>query len=420
MAIEIIVPRLGWTMEEGIFQGWLKNDGDPVREGEPLFSLESDKATQEIEASGSGVLRISPKAPEPGATVSVGALLGYLLAEGESVSFDSGSGTPSRKSSAVPASAPRPEPSESLPARPNSAPVLGAITVSPRAARTASALGVDLNQLRGTGRTGRIRERDVLAAAAQADRKDRPVASNPVDLRASDLSGRVLPISPTRRTIARRMSAGFHEAAPVTLTTRVDATDLVHTREQLKEAAGLGQSAPSFNDLLVKFTAAALQQHPLLQTQWRDETLFVPTPINIALAVETAAGLLTPVIRDVPALTVHQVAAVSRTLIEDARAGRLLVGHLHGGTFTLTSLGSLGIDHFNPIINLPQSAILGVGRIVREPVFLGDQITPRDILTLSLTFDHRVIDGAPAARFLETLRQIIARPAQFLNSGTCQ
>ena len=407
MAFEITIPRLGWSMEEGVFVGWLKNDGDVVREGEPIFTLESDKAAQEVEAMESGTLRIAADAPNAGTTVPVGTRLGWLVAEGEATPTSAAT-APVMTVQAI-AAAPGPNlaheqnPAESAP--PASA---RGSAISPRAARTAAALGIDVRAITGTGRGGRIRERDVLAAPGpDAARVPTPVLHKT----EPDRPGREIPLSNMRRTIARRMSAGVHEAAPVTLTTRVDATELVRARTRLKSAAVLGAALPSYHDFLIKAVAVALLQHPMLRAQWREETLFIPDAIDIALAIETDAGLVAPVLRNVPALTLAELAEQSRALIDAARAGQLTPAYLNGGVFTISSLGSLGIDAFTPVLNLPQCAILGIGRIVREPVAEREQIVLRDLLTLSLTFDHRVIDGAPAARFLETLRDLIAHAA---------
>jgi pyruvate dehydrogenase E2 component (dihydrolipoamide acetyltransferase) len=220
----------------------------------------------------------------------------------------------------------------------------------------------------------------------------------------------LIPHTSTRRTIAARMVAGVTQAAPVTLTVRANAAEFVKARKHFKEAAAAGEVVPSYTDLLLKLTAAALRQHPLLQAQWRDDGLFVPERIDIAVAADTEAGLLAPVVRGVDRLSVREVAARSRDLIDRARAGRLGAEEMRGATFTVSNLGGLGIDAFTPIIHLPQSAVLGLGRIAREPVVLGDRVVPGDVTTLSLTFDHRVVDGAPAARFLDALRRLLERP----------
>ena len=204
------------------------------------------------------------------------------------------------------------------------------------------------------------------------------------------------------------MVAGVTQAAPVTLTTRADATNLVHWRNQRKSAA-VEEVIPSYTDIIVHRTATILRRHPLLQAQWRDDGLLVPDHVHIGLAVDTEGGLLAPVLRDADSLTVQQVAEQSRALIALARAGRLTGEQMRGATFTVTNLGMFGIDAFTPIIHLPQCAVLGVGRIVRAPAVVDDRIVPRDLMTLSLTFDHRVVDGAPAARFLNELRQEIER-----------
>jgi pyruvate dehydrogenase E2 component (dihydrolipoamide acetyltransferase) len=260
----------------------------------------------------------------------------------------------------------------------------------------AAELGVDWTGLRGSGRDGRIRERDVRAAATA-----RP-------------DGRLIPHTTIRRTVAARMVAGVTQAAPVTLTTKADATNLVNLRDQFRASGAPDGDVPGYTDLVVKLAAGALREHPLLRAQWRDDGLFVPYRIDIALAVDTEAGLLAPVVREVDRLTLRQVAARSRELIAQARAGRLSAEQMRDATFTVTNLGGLGVDAFTPIINLPQCAVLGVGRIVREPAVVEGRVVPRDVLTLSLTFDHRVVDGAPAARFLDTLRRCLEQPAPWL------
>jgi pyruvate dehydrogenase E2 component (dihydrolipoamide acetyltransferase) len=259
--------------------------------------------------------------------------------------------------------------------------------VTPRARRVARELGVDVGGLTGTGRNGRVRERDVRAGSS-------PQAP-----------GRLVPHTPVRRTIAARMVAGVTQAAPVTLTTKADASRLVAVRSGYQMASAA--VVPSYADLLLKLVSVALRQHPMLQAQWHDDGLFVPEAVDIAVAVDTEAGLLAPVVRGVDRLTIEEIAARTRDLIARARAGTLKADEMRGGTFTVTNLGMFGIDAFTPIIQLPQCAVLGIGRIVREPAVVDDRLVPRDQMTLSLTFDHRVVDGAPAARFLDSLRRSI-------------
>jgi pyruvate dehydrogenase E2 component (dihydrolipoamide acetyltransferase) len=388
MAAAITVPRRGWSMDEGTFAGWLKRDGDRVRPGEPLFVLESDKAAEEIEALDAGTLRIPPDAPGRGATVRVGQVLAYLVAEGEAAPSSCG-GRP------MPAPVPQGRAAQES-APPAAAGPRRKRAISPRARRAAAELGVDWSGLQGSGRNGRIRERDVRAATT-----GRP-------------AGRLIPHTNIRRMIAARMVAGVTQAAPVTLTVRADAGNLVSLRQQFKEAVATGEAVPGYTDLVLKLAAVALRQHPLLQAQWRDDGLFVPERIDIAVAVDTDAGLLAPVVRGVDTLTVRQIVAQSRDLIARARAGRLSADEMRDATFTVTNLGGLGIDAFTPILHLPQCAVLGLGRIAREPVVRDDRIVPSFVTTLSLTFDHRAVDGAPAARFLDTLRRCLEQPAPWL------
>ncbi len=225
----------------------------------------------------------------------------------------------------------------------------------------------------------------------------------------------MIPLTPVRKATAARMTRSRQTTAPVTLTSAVDATNLVNLRGQFKAAAD-GTPVPSFTDFLVKLVAVALQKHPLLGARWTDAGLVLPERINIGIAVDTDAGLFVPVVRDVPALGLRRLAKRSRELIDDARDGAISAADLQDGCFTITNLGAFGIDAFTPIINPPETAILGVGRIERRPVLEGDRVVGRDFVTLSLTFDHRVVDGAPAARFLQTLGKCIENPGPWVSS----
>jgi pyruvate dehydrogenase E2 component (dihydrolipoamide acetyltransferase) len=211
------------------------------------------------------------------------------------------------------------------------------------------------------------------------------------------------------------MVESHRTTAPVTLTTIVDATNLVNLRDQFKAVAD-GGLVPSYTDFLVKLTAATLQQHPALTSQWAEEGLRKAAGINIGIAVDTDGGLLVPVIRDVPALGLRKLAAQSRDRIDRARGGQLTAREMESGCFTITNLGAFGIDAFTPIINYPECAILGVGRIDRRPVMVGVRVVGRVQVKLRLKFVHRVVDGAPAARFLQTLGRLIENPGPSLTS----
>jgi pyruvate/2-oxoglutarate dehydrogenase complex dihydrolipoamide acyltransferase (E2) component len=280
----------------------------------------------------------------------------------------------------------------------------------------AGELGVDWQQLTGTGRGGRIRERDVRAAAesnvAQAA-SARPATGAPSVAERGESAARVA----LRRAIAARMLAAAQTTAAVTLTTSADATNLVSLRAQFKSAATTGEAAgPGYVAFIARLASHALVEHPRLNQQWIDGRVETPDGIHVAIAVDTPAGLLTPVLRDTVRLGIREIAARLADLTARARSGQLAGAELTGGTFTISNLGPQGIDAFTPILNLPQCAILGLGRIERRPAVVGDQIVPRDQMVLSLTFDHRIVDGAPAAQFLATLRERIENPGPWLVS----
>jgi pyruvate dehydrogenase E2 component (dihydrolipoamide acetyltransferase) len=382
-------------MEEGKFLAWLKKDGDFIKEGDPLFTLESDKAAQEVEAIDSGLLHIAPNGPKPGDVIKVGHVLGYLLAEGETMPVATAPTVPKAPphvETTIPISDPIPEPI----VKPITKPMPEETPASPRARRAAREHRVDLDTLAPSGKGGRIRERDVLATAT-----------------STLITGmKQVPLTPMRRAIAARLMHSRQTTVPVTITARCDATALLAFRQQLKSlSSSLQHAIPTINDILVKLTAAALRQHPMLAATWAEDHLLLPESIHLGIAVDTEAGLLVPVIRDVGTSTLTQVAEQSQKLIAAARAGQLATADMQGACFTLSNLGSLGVEAFTPVINPPESAILGIGAIVREAVPLDDgTFTARDRLTLSLTFDHRVNDGAAAARFLQTLRHLIEHP----------
>jgi pyruvate dehydrogenase E2 component (dihydrolipoamide acetyltransferase) len=381
MAQEITVPRLGWTMEEGTFGGWLKADGDSIREGDELFVLESDKASEAVTALDAGILRIPADGPRQGDVVKVGQRLGYLTASGEAIpsAEASESATTSQREPTRPAVA------AALPVVRRKGPA-----ISPRARRVARELSVDWAPLTGSGRTGRIVERDVRAAAGGGS------------------ADRVIPVTTIRRLIAERMAESSRTTAPVTLTTKADATRFRQGRERRK---GEGGPVPGYTELILSVTAKVLGQHPLLNARWQGNAIVMCAGIHLGVAIDTPAGLVVPVIRNADRLSIDQLGERLHDLAERARSRRLRAEEMEGGTFTVSNLGMYGIDAFTPIINLPECAVLGVGRVVSEPAVWEGQIVPRDMVTLSLTFDHRVVDGAPAARFLNDLRLRIEQPS---------
>jgi pyruvate dehydrogenase E2 component (dihydrolipoamide acetyltransferase) len=442
MAIEIVMPKLGWTMEEGVLDEWIKQDGDQVEPGDIVFTVESDKALQEIEAFDSGILHIPSDSPPPGSTIKIGVLLAYILEPGEQPPLGRASAEPIIESSpAVTETNTLSTPSVRRNGRQPA--------ISPRARRVAAELGVDWTILQGSGSTGRIVERDVRAAAQQptppAAVELTPVARRAaqelgVDLNqlAAQFPGKRItredveaaahrapadapaaaqraPISNVRRIIGERMATSAQTTAAVTLTTEADATELVHLRQQLK--TDVGRAVPSYNDLLTKLAAHALLEHSQLNARFDGDDIVQHSAVHIGLAVDTERGLLVPVIHDVPDKSLRTVAAESADLIERARAGTLRPDELGGSTFSITNLGMYQIDAFTPIINLPECAILGIGRIVPKQVVIdvvNERVAIRHMLYLSLTFDHRLVDGAPAARFLQRVKHLIEQPYLWL------
>lgn len=444
MAFEITIPRLGWSMEEGTFSGWLKSDGDRIVPGDVLFELEGEKALQEIEALDAGILRIPPDGPAPGTVLKVGARIGFLVADGEASPWEA----------TAPVTAVEPPPGEPGGEAAVASPSLrrlarslgvsltglagtgvhGRVTeedvqsaasgsrksdtvtppdhgqrrtnATPRAKRTARRLGIDWTLVTGTGRNGRIRERDVLAA-------------NPGTQPGDRLQGTSRMLSGRRRVIAERLAASQRQTVPVTLTTRANATNLVALREQFRLADSA--AVPAYHDIIAKLVAECLAAEPLLAGRRDGDAVVLPEAhgIHIGLAVDTPDGLLVPVLRDVLFQPLPGLSASSARLIQRAREGRLTAAEMDGGVFTIINLGSFGIDAFTPVINLPETAILGLGAIRREPVVTNDnQIVIGQLMTLSLTFDHQLIDGAPAARFLQSLVRAIETPAVRLLEAT--
>jgi len=425
MPIPVTVPRLGWNMEEGTFVEWVAADGAAVKPGDVLFRLEGDKAVEEVESLDAGTLRLSATGPQPGDRVKVGDVIAELVAEAVEVAGTSPQVVPPHPACFAATLSPggrgceadSPLPTTAAPVASSEAGglspsplggegrgeargVRGRATsdddqghappaVTPRARRLAARIGIDPSQLRGSGRDGRVRERDISAPAP----------------------GGVEPLSPVRRATAARMVESLRAAAPVTLTSAVDATNLVNLRAQFKAA---GAAVPTVTDLLLKLAAVAIGKHPTLAARWTDAGLAPADRLDIGFAVDTPAGLLVPVVRDVPALGLAALAARTRELTDRARRGALAAADLRGGCFTVTNLGAFGVDAFTPIINPPEAAVLGVGRIARRPAMDGDRVVGREVVTLSLTFDHRVVDGAPAARFLQALAGCVENPAPWL------
>jgi pyruvate dehydrogenase E2 component (dihydrolipoamide acetyltransferase) len=414
MVTEVILPKLGQTMEEGTIVEWLKHEGEPVQRGEVLFMVETDKATLEVEASARGFLRkILVPVGETVSVLTVVALITKTLDEDISA-YEPQFRVPGSELQVDEIAQPAALEPETLRAEPQGEalkPETGRIIASPRARRLARDKGVDLAQVTGSGPNGRIVERDV---AAYLEASQKAIPSVPAPAKAVEAVAEV-PMSGVRAVIAQRMHESHQTTAPVTLTTEADATAFVELRERLKASleAELGFSI-GYNDLLIKLVAQALRQFPYMNARLDGEVIRELREIHIALAVDTDRGLLVPVIRNADRKGVAKIAREVRELVERARAGKALPDELSGSTFTITNLGMHEIDAFTPIINLPETAILGVGRIKARPAVVKGELCIRQTIWLSLTFDHRLVDGGPAARFLQYIKKLIEDPYLWL------
>ncbi len=383
MAVRIVMPKLGMAMTEGEVVKWLKEDGAHVAQDEPVVQVMSKKITYEVRAPQAGILR---HAVRPGQKVPVGTVIGYIAAPGEEVP-------------AAPAAAP------AVAAEVGAGPAAQTeVLATPMAKRLAREHGIDLREIRGTGPGGRIQEADVLAYLEQ--RRQAPAAPE------ASPAARVIPFAGMRRAIAERMTESLRTMAQVTITTEADVTGLVEFVDRLKSRVDI-----SYTAVLVKAVARALKQHPLLNSTLVGDEIRLLDEVNIGVGVALDEGLIVPVIRNADRLSLGEIDRELKRLAAAARAGSLTVDEVTGSTFTISNLGMFGVDAFTPIINPPEVAILGVGRIVEKPAIYRGQVAVRSLMTLSLTFDHRVVDGAPAAAFLQTLAGMLAQPALIFGEG---
>ena len=449
MAKKVILPKLGQTMEEGTIVEWLKQEGDEVGRGDVLFTLESDKAVLEVESRSKGVLR--KILLEPGVAVPVMMPVGIIGDADEDIAALVAEAQAELAGEAPSAAEAEPEaPSDQAEQveetstgetaagiQPAQAPG-GRVIASPRARRVAREKGVELAGITGSGPNGRIVEQDVLdylASQPAATPLARKTAEQlGVDLeelvaaggriRAEDVraaaaapaapgpaAGELVPMKGVRAVIAERMARSHDETAPISLFAEADATAFVELREQLKQAFAeeLGFSI-GYNDLLAYIVARCLREYPYMNIRLEEGGIRHLPDVNIGMAVDSERGLLVPVLRDADQKTVKELAIEFRELVGRAREGRAQPDDLSGGTFTITNLGMYGIDYFTAMINLPEAAILSVGRIRQEPAVVEGEIAIRSRMGLGLTADHRIVDGAPAARFLQAIVRYVEKP----------
>ncbi len=385
------MPKFGLTMHEGTVQRYFKAVGEQVSAGEPLYEVETEKVLYEVEAPSSGV--VAAWLVEEGATVDCGVAVAVLAEPGEDLSAVSARYAARVSSNGATASPAPTRQSAPAPEAPASAQTGGRRPVSPVARKLASELGVNLDSIEGTGPGGRVTKEDVERAASKP-KAAAPAVSAPTAQPAVPRT----PLRGARKTIAERMHQSLRETAQLTITTEADVTPATELRTRLKNDFDV-----TYTDMLVHAAARALLRHPRLAARLEGAEIVAPAAINVGIAVALSEGLIVPVIRDAARRALREIAIEAKALGEKARMGNLKLEDVTGGVFTITNLGTYGVDAFTPILNLGETAILGVGRIVEKPAIYRGEIARRSMMTLSLTFDHRVVDGAPAAAFLQTV-----------------
>jgi pyruvate dehydrogenase E2 component (dihydrolipoamide acetyltransferase) len=394
MATRILLPKQGLQMAEGTIVAWLKRLGEKVSRGEPVVEIETDKTTMQIEAPLDGVL-LAILCHE-GDTVPVATTIAIVGEPGEDISAL----REERASEAAPAvvAASMAAPAADSIMTPPSAPAR--LYVTPRAKATASVRHVDLRDIRGTGPEGLIIERDVIQAASSSTMAKQPSREIP------KASGVLVPLSSMRRTIARRMKESLAASAQASHQMDIDCTAMVRLRTDLKQAG----IEISYTDIIVKAVGMALRCHPIMNSTWTDEGIFMRSEVNVGVAVALEEGLIVPVVRGADTSSLSTIHARTTDGIARAKEGALRAEDLEGAGFTVTNLGMYEVDRFIAIIDPPQTGILSVGRIAQKPVAVGGTVEIKPQMTITLSYDHRVIDGAPAARFLQTVRQLLESP----------
>ena len=443
MPIPIIMPKLEMSQETALVVEWKKKEGDKVSEGDALLAVETDKVTVDVEAVASGIL--AGISAEVGKSVPVTTIIAYLLQPGEDASSLPGQkAVVEKKAEEKPAAAALVE-EKSVKVTPLAARMaaaegvnlaqvagsgpMGKITradvaasvdgkqrATPAAKRIAHENGVELSQLAGSGPKGRIQAEDVetyLASAKQnAAIAEKAAAAAPEKAAAAD---QVIPLKGMRRSIADRLQASYQTAPHIQFTSRVDLTQLNQTRKEMNEKAkALGSAHISVTALLVKAVAWTLMRHAFVNSSLKGEEIHLHGEANVGVAVALPDGLIVPVVKQADRKSVGEIANEVNDLSEKARAGKLSVADVNGGTFTISNLGPFGIEQFTAIINPGQTGILAVGASTQEAMVINDQVVVRPIMRMTLAVDHRVVDGAVAAHFMADLRSVLESPVLML------
>jgi pyruvate dehydrogenase E2 component (dihydrolipoamide acetyltransferase) len=414
MATEVKLPRLGQGMESGTVVRWLKQEGEKIEKGEPLYELDTEKVTQEVEAEASGVLlKIAVQEGE----VPVGQTIAVIGEAGEDVpETEDGEPevdeAPEEEGSRAPArdeerergkeASDQPTMSEQITEIREPSRADGRIKASPLARRIAREKGLDLTQIGGTGPEGRIVAEDVERAVAAPAPAAAPAAA-PAEPEVEQLTS-------IRKTIARRLTKAW-EAPVFQLVMSADMTRAQQLRARLVELTHEDEAKPTVSDVLTKVCAAALLRHPQVNAHYADETVTRFSTADVGMAVATDRGLIVPVIRGAERLSLGEIAAARADLVTRAREAKLQQADLEGGTFTISNLGMYGIEQFVAVLNPPQVAILAVGAIEEKPVIVDGELAATPMMTLTLTCDHRALDGSVASEFLGTVRALLEEPA---------
>ncbi|HEX9796842.1 MAG TPA: dihydrolipoamide acetyltransferase family protein [Anaerolineales bacterium] len=425
MAEVINMPKLGFDMAEGTLVRWVKSEGDRIERGEVLAEIETDKATVEVESQASGT--ILKLLAEEGAVLPIGKPIAVVGESGEEVDVDALTGGASEESAeaeAQPAKEPRPAEASAEPAPAKQAPSSepepsgngypGGVKASPVARRLAEEKGLNLNQVAGSGPGGRIVKKDVEAAIeAGPSRAPAGAAFSGLQLSTEPRQTERVDVSRLRAAIGRRMTMAKQELPHFYVTTEVDAGPLMDLRRQANELLPDDQKL-SVNDFIVKAAALALRQFPNLNASLEGDQIVRHGGINVGIAVAVEGGLLTVVVREADQKPIASISQESRTMAERARQGKVRPDDVEGSTFTVSNLGMFGVDHFIAIINPPEAAILATGSVRKVPVVEDEQVRIGQRLKVTISADHRVTDGAEAARWLEVFRQMIESPLRLM------
>jgi len=419
MATTVFMEALSPTMEEGRLVKWHKHEGDAVKAGDTLAEVETDKAIMDLQARADGILRQVSAAE--GQTVPVGKELAVIVAPGEPLGAGRGTGDERRvapsPAATAPASSPAPRHSPPAAAAADAAPV----KASPLARRMAKESGVDLKLLTGSGPGGRVVRRDLETAAARpaatvsasAPVAPVPPPPSPVPVSRTDASYEDVPLTQIRKTIAKRLAASLGPVPPYFLTTEVDMERAAEAREALNRDLG-DEGRISFNDIVVKAAALALTRHRACNAWFQDDHIRYWNEVHVGVAVAVEDGLITPVIRHADRKSLREIGREAHDLAQRARNRRLRPEEYTGSTFSVSNLGMFDIDQFTAVINPPEAAILAVGSVTQKPVVADGTIVARRRMRLTLGCDHRVIDGATGAVFLQTLKQMLENPLAML------